>query len=322
MNSRNKTDEIDVSQLDERLEREVEKAGMKNCIRILLADPSEFRKLGNFTKDDIELLKRLASGTILPNEFITASETTNVYAARWKKISLDCPVINTLLGGGIPSRGITELYGSSGAGKTQFCLQLAITVQYPEEHGGFASGCVYICTEDRFPTKRLQQLLPLFPRNRIFDLKKLEKAADNIFVDHIPDVESLNECLGKRLPILLRNHKIGLIILDSIAALFRSDYTNRQLVQRAKDLRTIGTQLHKLSATNNMAVLCVNQVTDSLDTNETLPALGLVWANMVTTKLQVKIVHPNRRQFSVVSSPDAPSGSCEYQITQRGIEGM
>ncbi|KAF6206543.1 hypothetical protein GE061_017777 [Apolygus lucorum] len=322
MGSRNRTDEIDVSQLDERLEREVEKAGVKNCCKILLSDPSELRKLGNFTEDDIELLKRLASSTVLHSEFVTANETTSVYAARWKRISLDCPVINTLLGGGIPSRGITELYGSSGAGKTQICLQLAITVQYPEEHGGLASGCVYICTEDRFPTKRLQQLLPLFPRNRIFDPKKLEKAADRIFVDHIPDVESLNECLSKRLPVLLRNHKIGLIILDSIAALFRSDYTNRQMVQRAKDLRTVGSLLHKLSSTNNMAVVCVNQVTDSLDTNQTLPALGLVWANMVTTKLQVKIANPNGRQFLVVSSPDVPTGSCGYQITQGGIEGL
>lgn len=85
-------------------------------------------------------------------------------------------------------RGITEIYGASGVGKTQFCLQLAITVQYPEEHGGLSSGCVYICTEDRFPSKRLQQLLPEFPRGTKFDKQALANAADNIFVDHIPDV--------------------------------------------------------------------------------------------------------------------------------------
>lgn len=58
------------------------------------------------------------------------------------------------------------------------------------------------------------------------------------------------------------NHKIGLVVVDSIAALFRSDYTNKQSVQRAKDLRAVGVLLHKLTARNNMAVFCVNQVSN------------------------------------------------------------
>lgn len=42
--------------------------------------------------------------------------------------------------GGIISRGITEIAGESASGKTQFCLQLSLTVQLPEENGGLAGG--------------------------------------------------------------------------------------------------------------------------------------------------------------------------------------
>lgn len=56
------------------------------------------------------------------------------------RLSFACPVLDGLMRGGLPLRGITELAGESAAGKTQFCLQLCLSVQYPEENGGLNSG--------------------------------------------------------------------------------------------------------------------------------------------------------------------------------------
>lgn len=56
------------------------------------------------------------------------------------RLSCACPVLDGLMRGGLPMRGITELAGESAAGKTQFCLQLCLSVQYPQEHGGLNSG--------------------------------------------------------------------------------------------------------------------------------------------------------------------------------------
>ena len=36
--------------------------------------------------------------------------------------------------------GLTEVAGTSAAGKTQFCLQLCLTVQLPRKHGGLEGG--------------------------------------------------------------------------------------------------------------------------------------------------------------------------------------
>ncbi|BES95380.1 X-ray repair complementing defective repair in Chinese hamster cells 3 [Nesidiocoris tenuis] len=314
--------EIDVSRLEQRLEREVVRAGIKDSVKIIQAEPRELKKLANLTDEDIDVLKQLAAETILPRRFIRASEALEVYGYKWRTIALDCPPIDAILRGGIPTRGINELYGVSGAGKTQFCLQLAITVQYPLEFGGSSAGCVYICTEAQFPNRRLQQLVPHFPRDERFSSSLLAKVTDNILVDHIPDVESLNECLTQRLPVLLSNRKIGLIVIDSIAALFRADYTKDQMITRSKHMRTIGMQLHQLADKYKLAVLCVNQVSDSIETNQTVPALGLVWANLVTTKLKVDTRPDGSKVFSVITCPHLPPNSCPYKITARGIESL
>lgn len=63
-----------------------------------------------------------------------------------------------------------------------------------------------------------------------------------------------------RLPQLLTQRKVKLVVVDSIAGLFRSDYDPGDAVNRAKDLQVVGGQLHKLAEQFHLAVICVNQV--------------------------------------------------------------
>ena len=50
-------------------------------------------------------------------------------------LPLGCPELDALLAGGIPRRGITELAGESGSGKTQLCLQIALEAARATEQG-------------------------------------------------------------------------------------------------------------------------------------------------------------------------------------------
>ena len=60
--------------------------------------------------------------------------------------------------------------------------------------------------------------------------------------------------------MLLDRGLIKLIIIDSIAALFRCEYTAQQTAQRARKLSEFGSQLYKLGTKYNIPVICVNQV--------------------------------------------------------------
>ncbi|KAK9503504.1 hypothetical protein O3M35_010049 [Rhynocoris fuscipes] len=290
-------------------------------------DNNEFQKIGNFSISDIEQIKTVAAHKMLPLGFITAKESELIYHHKWRNLCIDCPYLDAILGGGIPARGITEISGESGVGKTQFCLQLSLTVQYPPEFGGFNASAVYICTEDRFPSARLTQMLPHFPKNpHCKTLLENHQFSDNILIDHIGDMDGLNNCLFKRLPRFLANspRKVGLLIIDSIAAIFRSEYSLNEIINRAKDIRTVAMQLHNLANEHDIAVLCVNQVTDQCDSGLKVPALGLAWANLVTTKLQINLSNhiEKLRTLKIISAPHLPPSSANFIIAEHGLESV
>lgn len=64
-------------------------------------------------------------------------------------------------------------------------------------------------------------------------------------------------CVTERLPLLMSQVKIGLIIIDSVAAIFRS-YTD--YIERARDMRKLAQRLLCLAEKHQCAVICVNQV--------------------------------------------------------------
>lgn len=59
---------------------------------------------------------------------------------KWKRITSGCRAVDIILSNGISNVGLTEICGESGSGKSQFCMQLAVTVQLPVHLGGFGRG--------------------------------------------------------------------------------------------------------------------------------------------------------------------------------------
>lgn len=63
--------------------------------------------------------------------------------------------LDKLLGGGIETGSITEIFGEFRTGKTQLCHMLAVTCQLPVSQGGGEGKCLYIDTEGTFRPERL-----------------------------------------------------------------------------------------------------------------------------------------------------------------------
>lgn len=64
-------------------------------------------------------------------------------------------------------------------------------------------------------------------------------------------------CVCSRLPKLMTHHSIGLIIIDSIAGVFRLE---SDAVSRAENMRKLALTLQTLADEYECAVVCVNQV--------------------------------------------------------------
>lgn len=300
----------------------IERAGISTAKQIIIMSKWDIKKLTNLNNDDIILLKSMIADYLspesVPGDLLLQQENLN------SRISSGCNTIDSLMKGGFLRGTLTEIYGESGSGKTQVLIQAVA-------HNSFC-GCVYICTEDLFPLKRLQQVIHSIP-----DYNSETDYGKNIFIEHVTEPIELLSCVKVRLPKLLSKTKVSLIIVDSIAAPYRTDTTN--YVQRAEDLRELAMSLIKTAQNANLAIVCINQVTAAFDGSDNcLPSLGLAWSNMVSTRLSIRKTsetidikeesdliqekYSNVREMSVVFAPHLSNKSARFIITPAGIVGI
>lgn len=70
---------------------------------------------------------------------------TGYELAEEARLTTGCAILDSALRGGVPTCGIVEISGESGSGKTQLCLQLSLTAQWPASSCGLAAGeCVTV----------------------------------------------------------------------------------------------------------------------------------------------------------------------------------
>jgi len=164
------------------------------------------------------------------------------------KISL----VDVLLDGGIWSKEIVEFAGEFGSGKTQLCHQLAVTVQLPLDKDGLSSSCPYIDTEGTFSPSRIKNI------GRRFGV---ENPLSNIFYVRPITVGDLEDIVIKNIQVLLREKGVRLIIIDSIIALYRSQFKGIEyLARRQQKINYVLEWLKGYSQIYNIAVVYTNQI--------------------------------------------------------------
>ena len=98
-----------------------------------------------------------AAKSFVPFGFTTAQQ---VMEQRGELITITtgCDALNSILGGGLETGSITEMYGEFRCGKTQLCHTLCVTCQLPIDMGGGEGKALYIDTEGTFRPQRLVQI--------------------------------------------------------------------------------------------------------------------------------------------------------------------
>lgn len=78
------------------------------------------------------------------------------------QLSTGSTQLDQLLGGGVETGSITELFGEYRTGKTQICHTLCVTCQMPVNKGGGEGMAMYIDTENTFRPERLIEIAKRF----------------------------------------------------------------------------------------------------------------------------------------------------------------
>lgn len=66
----------------------------------------------------------------------------------------------------------------------------------------------------------------------------------------------------------------------------------------------------------------VTKVTDACDNGVTVPALGLAWANLVTTKLHLSVDQDKVRNLQVLHAPHLAPAAAKFVIVESGISSV
>jgi DNA repair protein RadA len=289
-------------------------AGYKTLEQIATASASELKEIAGLGEGTADKAIKAARDSL-----DMGFETADILAEKRKlvgKITTGSKELDTLIGGGIETGSITEVYGKMASGKSQWCFQTAITVQLPKEQGGLEGTCLYIDSENSFRPERVIQVAKKFGLD-------VDAALKNILVARAYNAEH-QMILSDKAAEMVAEHNIKLVIIDSLTAQFRSEFVGRgTLAERQQKLNKHMRTLQKLAEMSNVAVLVTNQVMsrpDILFGDPTEPVGGNVVGHASKTRLYLRKSKEDKRVAKLVDSPSLPDGEALYRITENGIE--
>eukprot|EP01036_Dinobryon_divergens_P025927 gene25927-34522_t len=226
--------------------------------------------------------------------------------------------LDTLLGGGIETGSLTEIFGEFRTGKTQLCHTLCVTAQRPLDQGGAEGRVIYVDTEGTFRPQKLVAIAERFNMNP-------EEVLDNVVCARAHNSDQQLELLQDA-AALMADSRYALLVVDSATALYRTDYSGRgELSERQMHLGQFLRQLTRLAEEFGIAVVITNQVVANPDgmsfaKDATKPIGGNIIAHASTTRLKLKKGRGENRVCMIYDSPTLPESECGFSLGPAGVE--
>jgi DNA repair protein RadA len=236
------------------------------------------------------------------------------------KLTTGSETLNTLLGGGLETRAISEFYGEFGSGKTQVAHQIAVTVQLPPEKGGLNGSVIIIDTENTFRPERIKDMaegLALDYQEVLQHIHVARAYNSNHQILLVDRAEKLAEELKET------EKPVRLLIIDSSTAHFRSEYVGRGTL--ADRQQKINKHLHdalRFGDLNNAVIMITNQVQvrpDAFFGDPTRPIGGHIMGHTATFRIYLRKSKGEKRIARLVDSPNLPEAEAVFSVSKVGI---
>ncbi|HPX77514.1 MAG TPA: DNA repair and recombination protein RadA [Methanobacterium sp.] len=232
------------------------------------------------------------------------------------RITTGSSAVDELIGGGIETQSLTEVFGEFGSGKSQISHEIAVTVQLPPDKGGLDGECVFIDTENTFRPERIEQIAEGFQLDVEEVLGKIHIARAFNSSHQMLMADKVNELVQSGV-------NIRLVIVDSVTAHFRAEYVGREsLAIRQQKLNQHLHTLQNIANTYNVAVFVTNQVQarpDAFFGSPTKAIGGHVLGHAATYRIWLKKGLAGKRIARLMDSPHLPEGEAVFKIITEGI---
>ncbi|KAH9968232.1 Rad51-domain-containing protein [Russula dissimulans] len=307
-------------------------------------------KIKGMSEAKVEKIKE-AAHKIIGSSFATGLELQE-RRKRVLVISTGSKAVDAILGGRKVQCNLWRLlfvtflhvvYGEYRTGKTQLAHTMSVVAQLPPDLGGAAGKVAYIDTEGTFRPDRIKSIADRFGVNG-------DVALENILYGMSPSVftprafnsehqmELINECSQR----FAEDKDFRLLIVDSIMALFRVDFSGRgELSERQQKVHCsysysqwFAQMLSKLSKiseefnanwTLKVAILITNQVQSDPGATMTFvaggalkPIGGHILSHASATRIFLRKGRAEERVAKLVDSPDKPESEASYKLDEGG----
>lgn len=210
-----------------------------------------------------------------------------------------CKPLDSLLGGDLPKRTITQIYGPAGSGKTNVCLQ---ALHLCTKNGGKA---IFIDTDGSFCKKRLEQICG----------NNLERALKNVFLFEVNDFSGQTAAIAsiEKLPA-------DLIIVDSITSLYRLETNDNTFHETSRELGKQLCMLLRHAREKGTPVLVTNQVYSDINSGRVEPIGGDVLKYYSKIIIELQKEHNGIRKAILKKHVFKKEGeSASFAITEKGL---
>ena len=311
-------------------------------------------QLGLSLKDVDDIIQEVTSN-LFDQRMTSCREIYLEYLKSQNFMSSSIKLLDDAMRGGLPIGRLTEIVGSPGAGKTQFCLGVCVQAivdhwkknafsvygNAPYSAGG---GVLYYDTENKFDAVRFKKIaISKYPE--LFDsqisndgIHRLEILCNKVEVRKVFTAKELNDDIdSKETKDFIVERGITLIVVDSIAYLFRNESGDEKtkeakLVAPAANLKYIADMMGAVVLITNQIsqVDCDNSANNKYgdifrqNSSELRPFLGSTWYHCITCRLimrtgMVNFKPSDEKYIDIAKSPLAPNTILAYKITDGGI---
>ncbi|KAG0062348.1 recombinase rad51 [Linnemannia elongata] len=250
---------------------------------------------------------------LVPMGFTTATEF-HQRRSGMLQLTTGSGELDKLLGGGIETGAITELFGEFRTGKSQLCHMLAL----PVSMSGGEGKCLYIDTEGTFRPERLLAISERYNLNG-------EEVLDNVAYARAYNTDHQMQLLVQA-AAMMSESRFALLIVDSATSLYRTDFSGRgELSARQMHMARFLRNLQRLADEFGVAVVITNQVVAQVDgmamfsADSKKPIGGNIMAHSSTTRLSLRKARGENRVCKIYDSPCLPESEAQFSIGPHGI---
>jgi len=208
--------------------------------------------------------------------------------------------LDKLLDGGIETDAITNIYGPPGSGKTNVMLSAALACC---ESG---KKVLYIDTEGSFSLERFEQI-----GGTDKHLRGVKFIQVYTWAEQLRAVKELEKLVDR---------SVGLIVIDSMVALYRLELDSKNFEDINKQLATQYSILSRITRTEHIPVIITNQVySKEGQTEMTSRAIAKYWSK---TLVELRRTEKDNHRLAILRKHRSlPEGrQMEFAITKDGMK--